>query len=220
MNILAVETSSTVCSVAISTNGELASLAESHIPNAHDTMLVSLVQHVLFQAKLDVAQLETVAFSAGPGSFTGLRIGASFVKGLCNTHSPRLMVIPTIDAIVAASIEVALRARCSGILGVIPSHRDLFYTQEFSFVQGEVQPCHELALLPKQNVQRMVREDTLVVGPGALLIDQNAVSGLARLSSRFVVKAALQKIQSGTVNWTAPQAFEPLYHQEFEKRTT
>lgn len=201
-------------------DGKLAALAESHIPNAHDTMLVALVQQVLFQAKIDVEQLETVAFSAGPGSFTGLRIGASFVKGLCNTHSPLLMAVPTIDAIVAASIEVALQAKSRRILGVIPSHRDLFYVQEFSIVDNQVHPCRTLSLLPKQEVLPMVREETLVVGPGALLIDKNAISGLSRLSSRFVAKAALQKIESGTAVWTAPQDFEPLYLQEFEKRTT
>ncbi len=220
MHLLSVETTSNVCSVALSSDGALVSLSETHMPSLHDVVLVSLVQQVLGNVHRTIHDVDAVAFSCGPGSFTGLRIGASFVKGLCQTGSPRLLPISTMQALASASEEVAIACGKQRILTVIPSHRELCYVQTFSLEHDGNSVCavldHEVHLLDSAAAKTRIAPDMLVVGPGAPLIADHSISGLTRLSARFVAKAAHQQVQSGSAHWADPLAFEPSYLQEFQ----
>lgn len=215
MNILALETSSNVCSVAVGTADVLAAVSEVHLPNMHDVALVTLVEQALSNANLSLADIDAVAVSAGPGSFTGLRIGASFAKGLCHGSQPKLIAVSTMLAIAVAANEVAMRSNCNHILAVIPSHRGLYFTQLFSTSTDVPLPNTDLRLLPHAEVVEHNNSVTLVAGSGATDIDPHSISGLSRLSARFVLRAVQLQHKNGAVVWTAPEAFEPMYGQEF-----
>ncbi len=102
MNILGIETSSAVCSVGL-VNGRGLSIERNIIdPHIHSEKLLTLVEEVLRQAELESGDLDAVAVSIGPGSFTGLRIGLSSAKGLCYAHNTKLIAVSTFDAIVQA----------------------------------------------------------------------------------------------------------------------
>jgi tRNA threonylcarbamoyladenosine biosynthesis protein TsaB len=81
--ILSIETSTTVCSVALHDRGQLLVLEEIHIPQTQATKLALLMESVLKNAGIERTQLSAVAVTSGPGSYTGLRIGTSTAKGLC-----------------------------------------------------------------------------------------------------------------------------------------
>jgi len=83
MKILQIETATSVCSVALSVSGKTTHLAELDEPNAHAAKLTRLIEKVVKEASLTMADLDAVAVSKGPGSYTGLRIGVSTAKGLC-----------------------------------------------------------------------------------------------------------------------------------------
>ncbi|HTP11993.1 MAG TPA: tRNA (adenosine(37)-N6)-threonylcarbamoyltransferase complex dimerization subunit type 1 TsaB [Bacteroidota bacterium] len=99
MNILGLETSSIVCSVGL-TNERGFTVERSLIdPHIHSEKLLTLISDVLKQAELSLQNIDAVAVSIGPGSFTGLRIGLSTAKGLCFSLDKPLVAVPTFDAV-------------------------------------------------------------------------------------------------------------------------
>jgi tRNA threonylcarbamoyladenosine biosynthesis protein TsaB len=98
--ILHLETATKVCSVAISNNGTVISIKETVSDGyTHSESLTIFIQDVLNQAQLALADLSAVSVSAGPGSYTGLRIGLSTAKGLCFALNIPLIAIDTLTAL-------------------------------------------------------------------------------------------------------------------------
>ena len=81
--ILNIETSTEVCSVTISKNGELLFKKETLEGLSHSELLTVFIEELLAENNFKLKQLDAVAVSKGPGSYTGLRIGVSVAKGLC-----------------------------------------------------------------------------------------------------------------------------------------
>ncbi len=98
--ILCIETATEVCSVAISSQGELLALEENHDGNAHASKLHNLVQKVLDSAGITLQDLDAIAVSKGPGSYTGLRVGVSAAKGYCYALGIPLIAINTLESLV------------------------------------------------------------------------------------------------------------------------
>ncbi len=105
--ILSIETSAKTGSVAVHENLELLATIELHIGQSHAAQLAPMINQVLRIAGVDVAALDAVAVSAGPGSYTGLRIGVSTAKGLCYANSKPLIAIDTLKLMVAQIREFA-----------------------------------------------------------------------------------------------------------------
>ena len=98
--ILHLETATKVCSLAISNNGTVISIKETVSDGyTHSESLTLFIQDVLNQAQLTLADLSAVSVSAGPGSYTGLRIGLSTAKGLCFALNIPLIAIDTLTAL-------------------------------------------------------------------------------------------------------------------------
>ena len=81
MNLLAIETATETVSVALSLNGEIRERYE-HAPRKHAELLLPWVESLLAEGGIGFSELDTIAFSRGPGSFTSLRIGIGIVQGL------------------------------------------------------------------------------------------------------------------------------------------
>src|SRR5689334_1773228 len=103
--ILSLETSTGICSVALHENSRLLADAEIHQEQAHASQLAVLVQDILQKAEVSPKQISAVAVSAGPGSYTGLRIGTSTAKGFCYSLDIPLIAIPTLDLLAFEAIE-------------------------------------------------------------------------------------------------------------------
>ncbi len=104
--ILAIETSATVCGVAVWQSAEKNVQIILRESRAHASKIIPLVETVLTQSKLSINDIDAVAVSSGPGSFTGLRIGMSAVKGLCAGSKIPMIKVPTFDA---SAMEVSAR---------------------------------------------------------------------------------------------------------------
>jgi tRNA threonylcarbamoyladenosine biosynthesis protein TsaB len=102
--ILCIETSSAICSVAL-TDGEAKWCKESNKTQAHAEVLTSLIQDCLHEAEISFNQLNAIAISQGPGSYTGLRIGTSTAKGLCFALGIPLIAINTLKLIASAAVD-------------------------------------------------------------------------------------------------------------------
>lgn len=95
--ILNIETSTDVCSVAISDNGQMIFNKEDHSGPNHAVKLGVYVDEALSFIDAHGISLEAVAVSCGPGSYTGLRIGVSMAKGICYGRDVKLIPIPTLE---------------------------------------------------------------------------------------------------------------------------
>jgi tRNA threonylcarbamoyladenosine biosynthesis protein TsaB len=99
--ILCIETATEICSVAIVTEEKVLVLKENKEGNAHAAQLTTLITQSLFEAGIDLKQVDAIAVSRGPGSYTGLRVGVSTAKGLCYALDKPLIGIPTLQALQA-----------------------------------------------------------------------------------------------------------------------
>lgn len=96
-SILCIETSTEVCSVALSVNGSSVALREDKSGKNHALLLTQFIREVLSETGLSSGQLSAVAVSGGPGSYTGLRIGVSTAKGLCYAARLPLIAVPSLE---------------------------------------------------------------------------------------------------------------------------
>lgn len=95
--ILGLETSTDVCSAAIHEGDSLVAEVVIHEPQAHASRLALLIEEVVKKANITYSELTAVAVSAGPGSYTGLRIGTSTAKGLCYALNIPLLSVGTLE---------------------------------------------------------------------------------------------------------------------------
>jgi tRNA threonylcarbamoyladenosine biosynthesis protein TsaB len=96
--ILNIETSTTVCSVSISKDGNLIDIREQNDGYSHSEVLSPFIDDLLKSNNLAVKNLDAIAISKGPGSYTGLRIGTSTAKGLCYALDIPLIAVSTLKS--------------------------------------------------------------------------------------------------------------------------
>jgi len=114
MRFAALETSTEWCSVALSVDGEIAA-AERRAGNRHSELVLPMLESLFNSCKINVENLDAIAFGAGPGSFTGLRIACGLAQGLALPRGLPVIGIPTLEALAeesgAARVVACLDAR-------------------------------------------------------------------------------------------------------------
>ena len=103
--ILHIETSSKICSVALSKNEHLLALIEDKKENSHATRLTTIIEQIIKETNIQYTDLDAISFSSGPGSYTGLRIGLSTVKGLAYSIEKPIVFVNTLEAMLDRMIE-------------------------------------------------------------------------------------------------------------------
>ena len=103
--ILCLETSTAVCSVALVDNSNVIALRESLDDQNHAEKITIFIDEVMKEANISYNELEAIAVSKGPGSYTGLRIGVSTAKGLCYAMEKPLIAIDTLAAMTEGFLD-------------------------------------------------------------------------------------------------------------------
>jgi len=139
-SILAIDTSGSFCSVALCVEGGDVFERASEGAGDHFEQLPQLVRAVCDEARISLSSLREIRVGAGPGSFTGLRIGMSYAKGLSvGVHAPLIAV----SSFYGAALRVASRApEARSILVVSDARRDEVFLGQFEVRDGD---CEELA---------------------------------------------------------------------------
>lgn len=134
MKILAIEASSAVASVAILTDDVIT--AEYTVNNklTHSQTLLPMIDEIFRMTETDTAELDAIAVSAGPGSFTGLRIGSATAKGLGQALGIPLIHVPTLDAMAYNMYGTDMI-----VCPVMDARRNQVYTGVYSFFDGKLQ---------------------------------------------------------------------------------
>ncbi len=150
MKILAMDSSGAVASVAVLNDDILVGEISLNNSLTHSQSLLPMIDQVLHMTGTEGTDLDCLAIAAGPGSFTGLRIGASTVKGLAMVWNKPIAAVPTVDA---------LACNCFGtsrlVCPILDARRGQVYGGLYEFVDGELrvlipQVCTELTNLVKE----------------------------------------------------------------------
>jgi len=102
--ILNIETATQVCSVGLADGENILSIRESHEKNIHAAKVTVFSEEVLLEAGKKMEDLDAIAVSMGPGSYTGLRIGVSAAKGFCYALDIPLIAIPTLQSMALGAL--------------------------------------------------------------------------------------------------------------------
>lgn len=222
--ILSIESATEVCSVALADNGIVADIEENTQGMNHSELLTVFIDRILTRNKLTVSQLDAVAVSSGPGSYTGLRIGVSAAKGLCYGSGKPLIAVGTLDA---AAIYVA--GHLSGF-GLEPDNQillcpmlDARRMEVFCALynsDGEIlEPVAARILDAGSFHETLLNHRIAFFGNGSLkaanvLTHPNALyCGPSTLSAKFMAVPAEKKFLEGQFEDVA--YFEPFYLKEF-----
>ncbi len=98
MNILAIDTSGIVASVAIANNEKILGEINLNYKQNHSVTIMPIIDNLLKTLEMDIKDIDYFAFSKGPGSFTGLRIGAATIKAMAHTLNKKIIPISTLEA--------------------------------------------------------------------------------------------------------------------------
>jgi len=137
--ILNLETATETCSVALARNGETFLLKESAAGRNHASDLTLFISQILDETDLGVSDLDAVAVSMGPGSYTGLRIGVSVAKGLCYGAGIPLLAVSTLQAMIYGLPE-AEKSGADFLVPMLDARRMEVYTALFDSTATEIEP--------------------------------------------------------------------------------
>ena len=141
--ILNIDTSTSVCSVAVSEDGAIIFNKEDHSGPNHAERLGTFVDEALSFIDNHAIPLDAVAVSCGPGSYTGLRIGTSMAKGICYGRDVRLIAVPTLELLcVPVLLQERVQEENALLCPMLDARRMEVYAQVFDRSLREVRPIH------------------------------------------------------------------------------
>lgn len=164
MKILAVDTATKTCSVAIVDNSSLVAELTMNHGVTHTVVLMGLIHRILEATRLSLTDIDGFAATIGPGSFTGLRIGISSIKGLSMATGKPVVGISTLDAL-AHSLKLASQYICS----MIDARKGQVYAARYRYINGSlVNETIAQSLKPILAIKN-IAEPCIFVGNGSIL---------------------------------------------------
>lgn len=208
MRVLALEASTLAGGVALLDDERLVAEYVLDVSLTHSERMLATIDRVLGDAGWTVRDLDGLAVAVGPGSFTGLRVAVSTVKGLALALSVPVAAVPTLDAM-AAAVPFA----CLPVCTVIAARRNEVYASLYRWQEGGMRREWEyLALTPAALAERLT-EPVIVAGDGAAVVASRHARPLPaprRLPAPACVGIlGLERLRSGEV--VKPADLAPLY---------
>lgn len=222
--ILSIETGTDICSVALANDGELMALRESDEGRDHAKKVALFVDELLRETGVQPSDLDAIAVGKGPGSYTGLRIGVSFAKGMCYALDIPLIAIGSLDALT----EVAREDYDAGILDIeeeewakaklcplVDARRMEVYAEVFDN-EGKAFTDVVAEVVTEESFKEWRKDKFVIFGNGAkkcteLLSDAIFVD--IAPSARGIVRLAEESFKAQKFEDLA--YFEPFYLKEF-----
>jgi len=216
--ILQIETATRVCSVAIAINGETIALKEEAAQNIHAASLTLFIEEAMKTAKLDYADLDAVAVSKGPGSYTGLRIGVATAKGLCFALDKPLIAIHTLEMM--ANGFLLQNANYGGLVcPMIDARRMEVFTAVYTNHLVEFETVNAKIVDEKSFILELDNHFVTFIGDGAekckvVLEHQNAHFYTANFNSAANMSTLAKKAFDQEI-FEDVAYFEPFYLKDF-----
>ncbi|MCU0430028.1 MAG: tRNA (adenosine(37)-N6)-threonylcarbamoyltransferase complex dimerization subunit type 1 TsaB [Cytophagaceae bacterium] len=214
--LLSIETSTSVCSVALHQDAHLLAHTELHAEKAHARFLTHLIGECCANSGISLSMIDAVAVSKGPGSYTGLRIGVSSAKGLCFALEKPLIAIDTLEAMAYGARQHQWKS-CL-LAPMIDARRMEVYTSVFDFSLACLKPTHACVVDDKTFSE--LDGDVLLFGNGAakckeVFSDRKNIFFLDSVvpSAKWIGALAAEKCKEQIFEDVA--YFEPFYLKDF-----
>ena len=219
--LLSLETSSSVCSVALHriTDGSLIGQSELRLDKSHSTHLTVLIEQLLKNTGYQLADLAAVAVSDGPGSYTGLRIGAAAAKGLCFALDIPLVAVSTLRALAAQVAAGTARPESYLFCPMLDARRQEVYAAIYRHEGQEVLAPTPLILDADTLAEQLAQHSVLFFGNGAAkfraMLAESAQAGfLAGIEPSAVAVGALAIAAYHRQEFQDVAYYEPFYLKE------
>lgn len=213
--ILNIETTTTNCSVSLSQDGEtLVLLEENNVGYSHAETLHVYIEKVLKKANIEFKDLNAVAVSKGPGSYTGLRIGVSAAKGLCFALNIPLIAVSTLK-----SLATQVKADRGVIIPLLDARRMEVYSAVFSHDFSEIREVKAEVITPDSFASYFNTDKVYFIGNGvektkSVIPNTNAKFIDDKLpSAKEMSNLAYEKYKKNDIEDVA--YFEPYYLKDF-----
>lgn len=198
--IICIETATEVCSVVLHVPGQSPVERRSETRGTHSETLFRFIEELLGAASLRIQDIDALAISAGPGSYTGLRIGASAVKGLLFGMETPVYAINTLQAITAMARRSHPDARIHAMIDARRQHA-------YALSSGGASELIELTELAKK-----LRPGDVVAGTGAHRLPPESLDGVVRMGMEAIsALGVLDVVASGGAQSIRAVDLEPLY---------
>ncbi len=210
MKILAVECSAGPASVAITENGQVLASSFKNLNLTHSETLLPMVEETLKKADLTLNDIDAYAVSAGPGSFTGIRIGIALIKGLAIPNKTPVAAVSTLYAMAALHkgtdclLCCCMDARCNQV-----------YNALFKISGGTITRLTEdRALLCEELINELKTdysdEKIIIMGDGAKVFYPYA-EDIAELSPEERIYQNAIGVALAAENFESPERINPVY---------
>lgn len=226
--ILAFETATDVCSVALRDRAGTVHEKRTEQKGSHSEQVFLFTRELMEEQKFGMSDLDAVLISEGPGSYTGLRIAASAVKGLLYGTGTPLLAVHTLAAFAAGVIgskassdgrtaREVMEMWTGTIHAVIDARRVHLYHQPFEVRSGKLSGIGEVAVRPLEEVREQITEGDWLTGSGLERIGPELSEGATafgedRISARSLL--LLRDLPGGSdfVREVDPALFDPRYY--------
>jgi len=216
--LLQIETATQVCSAALSVDGETIALKELAAQNIHAGSLTLFIREVMQQAGVRYQDLDAIAVSKGPGSYTGLRIGVSTAKGICFAQDKPLIGIDTLQ-MMAEGFLSANRSYTGLICPMIDARRMEVFTALYDHQLTEILPVGAKIIDEESFRSELNGQQITFIGDGAMKCNTSIISANAAFSDLNFNSAAnmsglaFNAFTQGQFEDVA--YFEPYYLKDF-----
>ena len=215
--ILAIETSTKNCSVALFDSSRILAIKESDKQQyVHSEKLTLFIQEVIDMANISLNDLDAIAISKGPGSYTGLRIGTSTAKGLCYALDIPLISVSTLKSMAFGMSKNHLaKIYCP----MIDARRDEVFAALFDANNKELRPV-QADIVDKNTYQIFLNQKVLFFGDGALkckeiILDENAIFIDQNIYPTAKDLGEIAEIKYQNEDFEDTAYFEPFYLKDF-----
>ncbi len=164
MRLLALDTATRSCSVAVTDGEELRAEVTSVSRSTHSRHLMRMVTMALELSGMTLADMDGFVAGRGPGSFTGLRIGVATVKGLCQATGRPLAGVSNLEALAAQAPAESGRIRA-----LMDARRGEVYCCSYEWIDGRMRQAAPEDVLPPEAAAEDIHGPCLLVGDGARL---------------------------------------------------
>ena len=165
MKLLAIESSGLVASAAVFADDTIVAEFTVNNKQTHSQTLLPMIDQVVTMSGIDLKEIDAIATTSGPGSFTGLRIGAATAKGLgLALHKP-IVPITTLEA-----LAFRLAGREGNICPMMDARRGQVYTGIYTFVNGEMQVIQEQCAISVEELAGRLKEECEKYGKKVVLL--------------------------------------------------
>ncbi|TXE05773.1 tRNA (adenosine(37)-N6)-threonylcarbamoyltransferase complex dimerization subunit type 1 TsaB [Algoriphagus aquimarinus] len=217
--ILSLETSTTICSIALHQNGVLIGEKSLDVPGAHSEKLMGMIATLLDECQITIGQINAVAVSEGPGSYTGLRIGVSVAKGLAFAGDIPLISVRTMKALSYGAKSLINNKETGLIVAMLDARRMEVYREVFDQDLNSVRKLDSEVIDEESYSDLLDKGKVYFVGDALEKVSKvihqaNAVFLDIKISAEYVGVLAFEKFQKGEFADLA--YFVPNYLKEFK----